>query len=704
MANIFYDLSPIIAAQKSEERESVTTENIDPKAISINADEIVNEIYRIFSSSKKGGKFRPDDPERTFFSKTNYILEHNFTAKSREDQKKGLFFLAADGDWASFDQDNFLRGRDRNINKLYYAEENKKNRMSTKDLNEKYMETVWESRSDRRKGGPEDELLKCVFRKIAEKERLLEWLLRPEFLGMTDENREEWKCQYQTDDEGYLDRNKEFPENDKKALQEFAEKRAIEYKQKKEFRDWLLDYQKMAKWLRKKLKKDEKDLGKYITVPFCKELVLIYLNEFFSMKKEDEMFQRETGHRNRKKSTIKVTPPNSSLLDFNWRYGKLQDLSAKATDKKKQKIFKNDYSHLREQIDNNIGEYWPYPYHDKKIDDFDMSRYIPECDAIQIFIDDVNIELSVRQAKDVFIRIHYLHQYMEKAKVQNASKCLLMLAMVLKCGDKLITEKWVRLGKKCSLKEAKFYKNHKDYNKEKLRCAEIKFIYTLQSIYKLSQEEKNQCWDEFFNCNGSEILSVEEAALWKKIIGANYESIPAIGIQLFFVECVEGCMSLHRDTLYTYKVGTAPWKKVYQVQMQENEQKNDKCITGYEMFLKQYENCKDFKWKEVSELVQILPYVDGLIDKFKSCLKKPQCPNEEYRKILLGYLDNFKDCEIMRQCPDNDYKLIELEVALRLYCIREAKNKMYKWFKDLYGQSLEYIVEERFIQRENIDT
>lgn len=264
-----------------------------------------------------------------------------------------------------------------------------------------------------------------------------------------------------------------------------------------------------------------------------------------------------------------------------------------------------------------------------------------------------------------------------------SDKPMFLIGMVMRFGpnfrpNKKLSEEIEGLFKLCA-----FYEEYKKSEKVlygKLRYELIRLLDKFHDIYDLNIDERVRSWNDFFCYEGRTILSNNEVAFWREYLGDKYDKLPAIGFQLYFVDCVESCMPIYRWYLRTYRT------------IRGAIQEYMDCVKD-KIFFYDEEN------EEVVEAINKCKMIDMEITKGKNITKifrevwsDPYYDPHWCYDVLKYYLKCFLDCSVMKELPNERCRVLELEVILRTYQNRQAKNKMYKWFKEIYGCSLDHIV------------
>ena len=291
----------------------------------------------------------------------------------------------------------------------------------------------------------------------------------------------------------------------------------------------------------------------------------------------------------------------------------------------------------------------------------------------------MNKELDEKNFSVVEKRVRWL----DINVVKKSDRPMFLIGMVVRFGPNFFPNK--KLGKKIDdlFKSCAFYKEYEEVSREKLHYGLIRLLDRFHVIYNLNEHERAQSWNDFFCYEGHDILSSDEADFWREYLRSEYDKLPAVGFQLYFVDCVESCMPIYRECLQTYT----------------------RISGGVKEYMDCVKNIKGFYDEESDEITKVINKCEivrtendktiSSIDMakfFQVIWNDPSYDSFFYYMMLYLWLDCFSDCSIMKKFPNEHCKVLELEVILRTYQNRQAKNKMYKWFKEIYGCSLDHIV------------
>ena len=304
---------------------------------------------------------------------------------------------------------------------------------------------------------------------------------------------------------------------------------------------------------------------------------------------------------------------------------------------------------------------------DYMLDEADKEKIIDTKESIREFFDylGVNKELDKKTFNIVEKRIRWITINVDSKR----NRPIFLIGMVMRFGTNFLPNKKLHDKVDSLFKPCSFYKRYRQ--SEKLHYGLIRLLDKFHNIYELNMDERVHSWNDFFHYEGRDILSDDEVTFWRKYLGDKYDRLPAIGFQLYFVDCVESCMPIYRERLQAYM-------------------KIDGAIKEYMDCVK---NIKEFYDEESREITEVINKHQLDLIEFQSAWSDPSYNTFYYYRLLNSFLVFFSNCSIMRELPNERCKVLELEVILRIYQNRQAKNKMYNWFKEIYGCSLDNVVD-----------
>ena len=101
------------------------------------------------------------------------------------------------------------------------------------------------------------------------------------------------------------------------------------------------------------------------------------------------------------------------------------------------------------------------------------------------------------------------------------------------------------------------------------RYAELLLVNQICQILSIPLERISMVWSQYAALRGNHILSYEEYCLWCKLLKNRYDDIPAIGYQLFYINCCTQCIPPHYENL-SYRSASSLSRKIYCQFFQQN--------------------------------------------------------------------------------------------------------------------------------------
>lgn len=338
--------------------------------------------------------------------------------------------------------------------------------------------------------------------------------------------------------------------------------------------------------------------------------------------------------------------------------------------------------YLNSQSKNNKNKVLHWGTENDMLDEADEEKVVNTKEAIRKFFDylGVNEELDEQNFDIVKTRIRWININVEPKR----DIPIFLIGMVMNFGPNFMPNKKLRNKIDDLFKPCDFYKMHIKYKTisyVKLRYELIRLLDKFHDSYELNMDERVHSWNDFFYYKEIDILSSDEVAFWREYLGDKYDRLPAIGFQLYFVDCVESCMPIDRERLQAYK-------------------KTDCAIKEYIDCVKNIKEVHDEESREITEIIDKCKriYVEdiGIIDfteMFQKIWSDLSYDSFSYYIFLEPLVEIFSNCSIIRELPNKRCKVLELEVIFRTYQNRRAKNKMYESFKKIYGYSLDHVVD-----------
>ena len=677
--------------QKTDETENL--ENLIRSSNFKSLDEITKKVDKTFNRRKTKMR-REDDLKDSKFSKSNYILTHDIS-ENDEKRKMGLVILASDTNLIFYDWDKEFW--DHTVMSEWECNFNKK-QLKKKELKEASFLIAIECMKI--KYGDEInsinlEMCKNLLHEIESKKNPYEWLYKSKHCKTTANYMDLYK---EIDEYGYYDIDLYY--DIQNILQNRSDLKGVDLiheildisNQTKERLSCMFDYNKCCKDFEKILIKNKIEGEKNIIKPeFCEKFVVACAIPYLiatrllvehhwgaQSKQKDSNDQIKKEDEDRKRKALPI------FID---RYNKLRRLQEKfeneSYSKKCDHIYVMDaYEEIKHNLQReNKGICWGRRKREE-IDDEEVNAVAVQ-NAIEKFFERLKLckQIDERKLGDLEGRITWINDYV----LDKRDQPMILLEMLAECGCDFSVRK--KLKEKGRLFEfSSFYKEYIKSKKNGVLYAQFRYemiqlLVDLHSIYGLSPEEQSQSWSDFFFYMGKKILSEEEAAFWRKYIGNKYDKIPSIGFQLYFVECVETCMPIDRQLLHTHSFVPGDIEKyvAFANKIKNNYAEEEDEVVGY------INKCKEMKKCESNQM-------EDITKKFQEIWKDPRYSANYCFRLLHSYLRCFLDCSIIKIFPGDRCKVLELEVILRTYQNRQAKNKMYRWFKEIYGCSLDHIV------------
>lgn len=427
-----------------------------------------------------------------------------------------------------------------------------------------------------------------------------------------------------------------------------------------------LKYKELIEEIIDKVKKEnpikyKKFSKKLLNDKFYEKLIYDYLLEFSYQSLTGEEKFVKTAHRVDTQRQVKQL----SILEE--RYQKLYDLN-----KLRNKIVEKQESYQFRVECKGYG--WKQDQYGDSDDDYYPGTRI-ECIAkvIEQYFEDLNTNLIRKSIRNLLERrIEWVMDREASNDKQplrglKSYQPLELLTMVLYGGKAITNNTNISFDSK---PEATLR-----VNKANLRFAEVKLLNKLHMIFELSDEEIINSWNEYLFWRGQEILSIEESDLWRTILASkgmwnhkkdNYEKLPLIGYQLYFIDCCEICLPVYIEVL-SYVTGTKAHKD-----------------GNFRKFYERYQVALD-------EMVD--SYNDKKLEKkgeeYLEIHKNAEKGNLDRREALKGILPAMEKHELFEICPDESYKLLLLEILLLELQSKKAKIRIYEAFKDIYKISIQ---------------
>lgn len=374
---------------------------------------------------------------------------------------------------------------------------------------------------------------------------------------------------------------------------------------------------------------------------------------------------------------------NEEFPKFLKRYNELSSLNEKfEKSKKNNDDLKNSYKKLIRHLEsrsNKGNKELRWGTKENMLDEASGEIIINVKNEIRKFFDHLamNKELDEKNFNLVENRIRWID---ENVFIEG-DKPIFLIGMVMRFGPNFLPNK--KMSKKIYdlFQPCASYKGYKKSEKVlygKLRYELIRLLDKFHDIYDLNIDERVHSWNDFFCYEGRDILSSDEANFWREYLGSEYDKLPAVGFQLYFVDCTESCMPIYREYLQSYK-------------------KIGRAIKEYMDCLKGVKNFYDEENEEIIKAINECDNTKGdkttdVTKRFQEVWNDPSYDSYYYYEFLRPYLKYFLHCSVMQKFPNERCKVLELEVILRTYQNRQAKNKMYEWFKKIYGCPLDHIV------------
>lgn len=220
-------------------------------------------------------------------------------------------------------------------------------------------------------------------------------------------------------------------------------------------------------------------------------------------------------------------------------------------------------------------------------------------------------------------------------------------------------------------------------SKAQQRVDRIRFMIKLIEILKLPPEGRTDNWKLYLKTHGACIDSVEEEELWMKIIQEDDKNskkgceIPPIEIQILCRQCLEECLPIEPDRLYSYSAACPRlWKGGYANFFKTHEPTIKKCVTyltnSRELSRKSQHYLKYWSATKV-DLPMIRKFCDDMskqipwptIERRSACNLKQFCCD----LFATGTGNNAK----IKKCV-HDLKILITETAMRIVLANQARD------------------------------
>lgn len=577
------------------------------------------------------------DMERMLYLKPVFICNRGVKwltqqdKQSLEKKKRLLKILVADRDVIFKDGDDVFRSRSLNAYAFSGRKKDRREQYSSQSRENMVEDIVAQNKN--RSVAPDNvkKLLTAIIEEAAiGKRTVYNWLYSKCHIGITDQNREDYEEKYKVDKEGYICEDMTPP----KSSREWSAFRRWLKDRKNPWDTWCLDLSKCTADFKKLLRGCNTD---FLTEEFTEIFIQMYLVEYILRCQNRDMKSVEEERYCDKKQA------NENFKGFQQRYKRLSRL---------ERGFEQCTSKLAKKGEIDV---WGVRSTGEKTEDF-----IKIEQAIVDFFEKIGLPLKNTEESHLLNRINWvctLEAY------QKAEKPMLLLTMVLQCG-KMVT----------SSNDIEFRINgYFPYSsthifKDTQRYAQIELMNQLHQILALTEEEQLRSWNVYFACQGKEILSQNEFVFWRKFLLKNgeqgnqmeYGRLPVIGFQLRFLDDCDNCMPLHCEKL-SYRLLSEAHRFGYS----EFYKKNCTRIEALS------HNVTSQNVKEYTEVWNSLDYTN---EERLECLKRI-CSKHAARKI-------------MKLCPNEEYQCLVMETAIRLCIRKEAEEKLYRWFTEIYNCNL----------------
>lgn len=587
---------------------------------------------------------RRSDYERVLYLKVGFILR-NAHPHEVETIRKVLKILVADQDLIFNETDRVFRSRMLNGDSL---SENKAIRRALNGADGMHIRRNWINRIvlDNSEGDISradmnaQKLLTAIVEDARVKRRTVyDWLYSKQNIAeVTENNKPEYEEKYRSYPDGYYDKEKRFPTEDKEQ-QKFI---MSIVKKGNPYNIWLLDLKKCTEIFKELLKNENTS---FISEDFSRDFICRYLARYIKLQQSEN--ENLLGH----EDYCDQERICANFERFREKERRLEEL---------EKEFFSPLTDGKYDGRTDIEE-WGFIKAEKFDEPMEKKiRIIAK--MIEVFWGNLGIVLnaSATEMHTMKDRIRWVLVSPRLKAYKENEKPILLLSMVLSCWKRIKQNTDVRFSIEGALTH---WRRGIDHAKQRLE--EIKLLHQIHIAFGLSWGDQAQNWEEYFIYRDVKVCSIEEFQFWSELLHGEYEKLPHIGFQICFITYVSECIPVHYETL-SYSLAS----KAH--------------LGGYQNFLNKHLRQVEEMAMNIKDFQEYQEYIERYWKKWND----PKNGGEELQEILTEMLPEFQSELLLQQCPDLEMKLLVLETALRM-CIRErAKEKLYNWYGKAYNYSL----------------